>query len=114
MSPMKRDPRFIEVELTDEEAPFTCTATPRPMDASERLRSWASVCSGGATNVLTLSGVCYSWDTSPRKLQNGSLQGRVYAQLSGELTRDIGGFKIDARGRVLELPEALRAVLPGA
>lgn len=50
----------------------------------------------------------------PRRLQNGALQGRVYAQRPGAMATDIGGFKIDARGRVLQIPRELAGVLPGA
>lgn len=111
---MTRDPKFLEIELTDEEAPFSLwPPAPKPMDADRRLESWALACAGGATNVITVDGVSYNWDTRPRRLQNGSLQGRIYAQRRGELCRDIGGFKIDARGRVLQLSEVLRQMLPG-
>jgi hypothetical protein len=81
--------------------------------AGQRLEAWAHACSNGSSNVLTVAGVCYSWDAHPRKLQNGALQGRVYAQPRGESPRDIGGFKIDARGRVLQVPRELAGVLPG-
>lgn len=111
---MTRDPKFLEIELTDEEAPFSLwPPAPKPMTAERRLETWTEACTGGATNVITVEGVSYSWDAHPRRLQNGALQGRVYAQPRGELARDIGGFKIDAHGRVAQLPEVLRRALPG-
>jgi hypothetical protein len=64
--------------------------------------------------VITVAGVTYSWDARPRRLQNGALQGRVYAQARGENARDVGGFKIDAHGHVIHLPAVLAGVLPGA
>ena len=81
--------------------------------AGQRLEAWAAAGSSGATNVITVAGVSYSWDAHPRRLQNGSVQGRVYAQPRGQLARDIGGFKIDARGHVVHLPRELAGVLPG-
>ncbi len=81
--------------------------------AAQRLEAWAAAGSSGAVNVITVDGVSYSWDAHPRKLQNGALQGRVYAQRRGETPRDIGGFKIDAHGRVINIPGELAGVLPG-
>lgn len=109
---MIRDPKFLEIELTDDEAPFPVPA-PKPIDAARRLEAWASACTNGSVNVITVGDVSYSWDARPRRLQNGALQGRIYAQERGELARDIGGYKIDARGRVVHLPQVLRQVLPG-
>jgi hypothetical protein len=85
--------------------------------AEQRLDAWAiAACSEGAggSNVITVDAITYSWDARPRRLQNGALQGRVYAQARGETPRDIGGFKIDGRGRVVHLPRELAGVLPGA
>ena len=85
-----------------------------PIDtALRRLHSWALVAIGGSINMVKVAGVLYTWDAHPRRLQNGAVQGRIYAQRRGELPRDIGGFKIDARGRVVQLPAVLREVLPG-
>jgi hypothetical protein len=110
---VNRDSRFLEVELTDEEAPFEWPPATRPITADRRLQLWAETCTNGSVNVITAAGVVYSWDAHPRRLQNGALQGRVYAQPAGEMPRDVGGFKIDARGRVINLPEVLRSMLPG-
>lgn len=88
---------------------------PKPIDtAARRLEAWAQACAAGATNVITVDGVSYSWDTHPRQLQNGALQGRVYAQPRGAISHDIGGYKIAAGGTVLKVPAALRSTLPGA
>lgn len=64
--------------------------------------------------MITVDGVSYSWDARPRRLQNGALQGRVYAQPRGQLGGDIGGYKIAADGSVVKIPSAMRSVLPGA
>lgn len=85
--------------------------------AGQRLEAWsveASSRSSGGQNVITVDGISYSWDMRPRRLQNGALQGRIYAQRPGAVASDIGGFKIDARGHVLQLPRELAGVLPGA
>lgn len=85
-----------------------------PIDtALKRLHSWALAAIAGSINVVRVDDVLYSWDPRPRRLKNGALQGRVYAQGRGELTRDLGGFKIDADGRVVHIPRELAGVLPG-
>ncbi|HEX5077696.1 MAG TPA: hypothetical protein VFV80_01015 [Geminicoccaceae bacterium] len=87
----------------------------KPIDtALRRLHSWALVAIGGSVNVVRVDGVTYIWEAQPRALKNGALQGRVYAQAAGESPRDVGGFKIDAGGRVLQIPAPLAGVLPGA
>lgn len=80
---------------------------------ARRLEAWAGVCIGGAMNTLTVDGVAWSWSTQPRLQKNGAAIGRVYVQRRGEFMRDVGAYKIDACGRVLQLPAELRAVLPG-
>ena len=78
-----------------------------------RLHSWALATTGASINCLRIDDVEYSWDTKPRLQKNGAAIGRVYAQRRGELTRDIGAYKIAGDGRVLQLPAAVRAILPG-
>lgn len=86
----------------------------QPIDTPlKRLHSWALVCAGGAINVVRLADASYSWDMRPRAQKNGAVLGRCYVQRRGQLPRDIGGYKIDAGGRVVQLPADLRAVLPG-
>lgn len=86
----------------------------KPIDtALRRLHTWALVSIAGAINLVKVDGVIYSWDARPRRLKNGALEGRVYAQRRGEAPRDIGGFKIGADGHVLKIPPELAAVLPG-
>ena len=88
--------------------------TPKMIDSAERrLQAWAEACPSAA-NVYSVDDVSYSWDAHPRRLHNGALQGRVYAQPRGGIPRDIGGYKIAGDGTVLKIPAALRAVLPGA
>lgn len=85
-----------------------------PIDtAHRRLHSWALAATAG-TNMLRIGDTLYSWDARPRAQKNGALIGRVHAKRREQLTRDIGGYKIDAAGQVLQLPAALRGVLPGA
>lgn len=85
----------------------------KPIDSpTRRLHAWALIATAGI-NMLRVDQLLYSWDTQPVKQKNGAVRGRVYAQARGESPRDVGGYKIDARGRVLELPAALRQVLPG-
>ena len=101
-------------EIENEPAEAVYVRAPTPIDTpARRLQTWAEICKGGATNVVKVEGVSWSWTTQPRLQKNGAAMGRVYAQRRGELTRDVGGYKIDAGGRVLQLPAALRAVLPG-
>lgn len=96
-----------------EDATPAAAAIAPPIDTAEkRLQAWAAVCAS-AINVLTVGDVCYTWDAHPRRLKNGALEGRVYAQHRGEAPRDIGGYKIGADGAVLKLPAALTGVLPG-
>lgn len=66
-----------------------------------RLASWAT---GGADNTRRVGDVLYSWTAHPRLQQNGAGLGRVYAQRRGESPVDIGGYKIDKDGNVLEFP----------
>lgn len=90
----------------------------QPIDtALRRLHAWSLAALGapgalGCVNMIRVDDVLYTWDAHPRRLQNGALQGRVYAKRRGQLDQDIGGFKIDARGRVVQLPAPLREVLP--
>ncbi len=81
---------------------------------ARRLEAWAEVCKWGATNYLRVDGIGYSWSTLPRLQKNGAALGRVHEWRPGQPPRDIGGYKIDGHGHVLELPAPLRAVLPGA
>jgi hypothetical protein len=86
-----------------------------PIDTAEkRLQAWAGVCVGGSINLARAGDALYTWDAHPRRLKNGALEGRVYAQRRGEVFRDAGGFKIAGDGTVAKVPAALRAVLPGA
>ena len=86
----------------------------QPVDTvAKRLHSWALLAEGGSINCLRAGGVSYSWDARPRLQKNGAAIGRVYAQARGQLTHDIGAYKIGADGRVLILPAELRGVLPG-
>lgn len=77
------------------------------MTALATLRSWELSCGFGASNVLRIGDVTYSWDTKPREQKNGSLVGRVYAQARGELPKDVGSYKILADGSVSEMPAPL-------
>jgi hypothetical protein len=87
---------------------------PKPIDSVERrLQAWAEICRGGAMNLVNVDGVGWSWSTAPRIQKNGSAIGRVYRQRKGGLCVDAGSYKIDAKGKVLQLPAELRAVLPG-
>lgn len=98
-------------EPFDLEAP---AAGPAPIDTAEqRLASWSTVAQGGAVNMLRVDGVLWSWDAHPRRQKNGALIGRCYAQRRGESPRDLGAYKIGADGRVLQLVDGLRGVLPG-
>lgn len=104
-------PLLDSCELEDDTP--AADAITAPIDTAEkRLQAWASVCRSGI-NVLTVDGVCYTWDAHPRRLKNGALEGRVYAQHRGEPPRELGGYKIGADGAVLKLPAALAGVLPG-
>lgn len=86
---------------------------PKPIDSADRrLEAWAQTCPG-ASNMIRVDDVAYSWDTRPRRQKNGAVIGRVYAQARGEITRDIGAYKIAAGGAVLWIPAALRGILPG-
>lgn len=86
----------------------------KPIDSVERrLAAWARICQGGASNVLNVEGVSWSWSTAPRIQKNGAAIGRVYRQRKGGLCVDAGSYKIDAKGNVLQIPAELRAVLPG-
>lgn len=107
-------PLLDSVELTDEEAPFELEPAHGIDTPERRLEAWALCCKYGATNVLTVEGVSYSWDARPRRLKNGAVEGRVYAQRGGEHQRDIGGYKIAADGAVVRIPAPLRGALPGA
>ncbi len=85
-----------------------------PIDtAACRMHIWSLAATSGA-NVLRAGDVLYSWDSRPRRQQNGALIGRVYAQRRGESPRDIGGYKIEPDGRVSRCPAELAGVLPGA
>lgn len=86
----------------------------KPIDtAACRMHSW-SLASTSGSNILRVGEVIYSWDSRPRRQQNGALIGRVYAQRRGESPRDIGGYKIEPDGRVSRAPAELAGVLPGA
>jgi hypothetical protein len=80
---------------------------------TRRLEAWSTVCRGGAANLVEVDGVTWSWSMDPRRQKNGAAIGRVYAQRRGALPQDVGAYKIDAGGRVLQLPAELRQVLPG-
>lgn len=101
------------MEFTDmDEAPIA--RTPAPIDSVQRrLQAWAEICRGGAMNLITIDSVSWSWSTEPRIQKNGAAIGRVYRQRRGGLSVDVGSYKIDAKGKVLQLPAELRAVLPG-
>lgn len=71
-----------------------------------RLASWAT---GGCDNTRRVGEVLYSWTAHPRLQHNGSGLGRVYAKERGESPVDIGGYKLDAAGNVLEFPAVARA-----
>lgn len=77
------------------------------MSALTTLRSWELFCAFGASNVLKIGDTTYTWDTRPREQKNGSLVGRVYAQVRGELPKDVGSYKILADGSVSEMPAPL-------
>lgn len=77
----------------------------------QRLAAWATI--GWCMNAVKIDGAHWSWDTNPRRQKNGAAIGRVYRQPRGELSRDVGAYKIGTDGRVLALPAALREVLPG-
>jgi len=66
----------------------------------------------GGDNVFVHNGAAYSFDARPRKLENGALQGHIYRQFMGQPPADIGGFKINADGDVVSLPQELHHVLP--
>lgn len=105
----------LEDELTLEQHKAAFGLEDKPIDtALRRLHSWALVAIGGSVNLVRVDDVTYWWEAHPRALKNGALQGRVFAQRAGEAPRDIGGFKIDAGGRVLQVPAPLAHVLPGA
>ena len=99
--------------VADGEQQPAAAATAAIDSPARRLQAWADVCTGGAMNVLELDGVRWSWTRDPRLQRNGAALGRVYAIRRGENARGMGGYKIDADGRVLKLPAALRAALPG-
>ena len=111
---MKTLPHIDSCELEDDGPAAPVHAAPVIDTPAKRLEAWAMVCAGGATNVLRVDGVSYSWDTRPRVQKNGAAIGRVYAQRRGELPRDVGMYKLGARGDVLAIPAALAGVLPGA
>jgi len=99
--------------LTVEDMRRIFDTLPKPIDSADRrLEAWAHACPS-ASNVIRVDDVSYSWDTKPRRQKNGAVIGRVYAQGRGEITRDIGAYKIDAGGAVLWIPAALRGILPG-
>lgn len=86
----------------------------KPIDTVlARLHSWALAATSG-TNMIRAGEVLYSWDTKPRLQKNGAAIGRVYAQRRGENTRDLGMYKIGARGEVLAIPAEVSHLLPGA
>lgn len=89
-----------------------CLEAPAIDTAARRLQAYATS-TPGASNMLRLGDVLWSWDTRPRRQQNGALIGRVYSKRRGEATRDAGRYKIDAGGHVLQLPAELRNALPG-
>lgn len=111
-----------QLELVHDEQPFNlaehraafgiCVDAPIT-NADARLHAWALAASAG-TNMLRSGDVLYSWDARPRRQKNGALAGRVYSKRRAEVARDIGAYKIDATGAVLEIPSALRGLLPGA
>jgi len=106
-------PLLDACELEDD-AP-AAAAIAAPIDtAQKRLQAWASVCVGGSVNLVRAGEALYTWDPNPRRLKNGALEGRVYAQRRGEVFRDAGGFKIAGDGAVAKVPAALRSILPGA
>lgn len=116
---MKHLPMLDSCELDDgltlEQHKAAFGLEDKPIDtALRRLHSWALVAIGGSVNLVRVDGVTYTWEARPRTLKNGALQGRVFAQRAGDAPRDIGGFKIDAGGRVLQIPAPLARVLPGA
>lgn len=82
--------------------------------AQLRLETWSALCLRGATNMLTVDGVSYSWEAHPRREANGALVGRMYAQSRGQGCRYLGEFRIGADGQVLQCPAELAGVLPGA
>jgi hypothetical protein len=84
------------------------------MSAAGTLAAWkdAARSSTGGDNLLRIDGVSYSFDAHPRALGNGALMGRTYRQRRGELSQDIGGFKIEPDGRVSAIPAELRDALP--
>lgn len=113
---MTRQPQLDAIEISDG---LTVTDMKRifgteapPIDSADRrLEAWARV--GPATNLVSVDDVLYSWDTRPRRQKNHAPVGRVYAQPRGGIPRDAGAYKIDADGTVLQIPEALRGILPG-
>lgn len=88
------------------------------MKATDTLNAWKAYAqehsTAGADNVFTHDGVSYSFDAKPRKLANGALQGRCYAQRRGQAPVDIGGFKIAADGSVVSLPLPRLSTMPSA
>lgn len=91
-------------------------AEPAPSIATvqQRLETWRRVAIAGSDNLIDVAGVLYCWDVRPRIQKNGSAIGRIHMQRRGEVFRDAGAYKIDAGGRVLQIPAELAGVLPGA
>lgn len=109
-------PDQIEISdgLTVQDIQRLFDTLPKPIDSADRrLQAWSDAAAIGS-NMARVDGVLYSWDTKPRRQKNGAVIGRVYAQNPGGITHDVGAYKIAAGGEVLQVPAALRAVLPGA
>lgn len=85
---------------------FGLTRGPTLDPIHARLASWAT---GGFDNTRRVGDVLYSWTAHPRLQQNGAGLGRVYSKKRGESPVDIGGYKLDAGGNILEFPDAARA-----
>lgn len=78
--------------------------------------TWLACCGipgAGGDNLVRVDGVTYAIEATPKELKSGALRGRVHEQHAGGF-RDLGGFHINAEGRVLLCPVQLQAVLPGA
>lgn len=105
--------REVEPPPTELHAAFGIDSSQVIDTALKRLHSWVLIAEGGSANVVTIGDTNWSWTAQPRLQKNGAAIGRVYSHRKGELVRDEGGYKIGADGRVLQLPAALRAVLPG-
>lgn len=68
--------------------------------------------STGSENCIRQGEYLWSFDAHPRELANGALMGRVQRQRRGESSQDVGGYKIDAAGVLVEAPDGFLGLIP--